>query len=160
MAGTVPQIQLPDLMDYCPLPILVNQHHRWLKDRSTKWILEHSLMTTGDQATFDGELLASVVHPHAGADQLRPSCDLFNLLAAGDDLTDNQDAQGEQAACGIFLDALGAPSVSCSSIFAGTVAGFSRRRKAHALPNSRARFIKHMEAHLRAVASMTSGKHG
>ncbi|KAF7429010.1 hypothetical protein PC9H_008248 [Pleurotus ostreatus] len=150
------EIRLPNLMGYCPLPIFINQRYRWLKERSTLWILEHGFMSLQNQESWDGELLASVAHPHAGKDELKTACDFFNLLMAADDLTDTQGARNAQMTCDVFLGSLRDPSMPSSSNFSRAVADFAKRYKLRASSNAHARFMKHMESYLQTVASQAT----
>ncbi|KAF4598949.1 terpene cyclase [Pleurotus pulmonarius] len=156
MAVSTLEIHLPNLMDYCPLPIFINQRHHWLKEQSTRWILEQGFMTLQDQESWDGELLANVVHPHADNEELNIICDFFNLLMAADDLTDSQGARNAQMTCDVFLGSLRHPSTPSSSNFSRAVADFAKRYKLRASPSAHARFMKHIESYLNAVASQAT----
>ncbi|KAG9221422.1 hypothetical protein CCMSSC00406_0008322 [Pleurotus cornucopiae] len=138
------------------MPIFINERHHWLKEQSTVWILQQGFMTLQDQESWDGELLASVVHPHADNEELKIICDFFNLLMAADDLTDLQGARNVQMTCDIFLGSLRHPSMPSSLNFSRAVADFAKRYKLRASSSAHTRFMKHMELYLDAVASQAT----
>ncbi|PCH42339.1 terpenoid synthase [Wolfiporia cocos MD-104 SS10] len=155
MSSSPRQFMLPDLIAMCPLKGSTNPHYVKAAAESSAWINSYNLFTDRKRAFFiqgSNELLVSHTYPYAGYEQFRTCCDFVNLLFVVDEVSDEQNGQDARETGNVFLNAMRDPAWDDGSALAKMTKEFRARLLQYSGPGCFARFLKHCEDYVDAVA--------
>lgn len=108
------QLVIPKTLLQCEvvIPHSLNRHHRLARIKTARWFLHGSGLSGNQKDTFlsvRAAVLASRFYPTAAYPQLRVCTDFLSWLSFVDDITDNMNERGTQAAGADVLNALWHP---------------------------------------------------
>ncbi|KZT07700.1 terpenoid synthase [Laetiporus sulphureus 93-53] len=150
------QFVLPDLLAVTPFKGSTNSHYSKAAKESNAWVNSYNVFSDRKRAFFiqgSNELLVSHTYPYAGYEQFRTCCDFVNLLFVVDEVSDEQNGQGARETGSVFLSMMCDPT-TCddNSALAKMTKEFRQRLLQHAGPGCFARFLKHCEDYVDAIA--------
>lgn len=155
MPSTPRQFVLPDLFPLVPFKGSTNPHYVKAAAESSAWINSYNVFTDRKRAFFiqgSNELLVSHTYPYAGYEQFRTCCDFVNLLFVVDEVSDEQNGKDARHTGNVYLKAMRDPEWNDGSVLAKMTKEFRARLLQYAGPGCYARFLKHCEDYVEAVA--------
>ncbi|KAJ8454803.1 hypothetical protein ONZ45_g19163 [Pleurotus djamor] len=159
----MPTITLPSwLIDFAPHTPRLNVHYNQTRQESRTWTRGYNFFSEERQGSYEkenSELLTALSFPYFGYEVIRLSCDLTNILFVVDVTTDHQSLDDARETCDLVRLGAHHPSGEHNSAFSSIMADFMTRYDRISKPNSRRRFLSHLDACLDTVVTQTSLRH-
>ncbi|KLO13039.1 terpenoid synthase [Schizopora paradoxa] len=145
------KLVLPDILAACPFKWSLHPDFERARDESAAWIAGFKVLPEHRRVLFETELLAILVNPLVGYEELRTYCDYSNLLFVVDEYSDELDGAETQKFGDVFVKALSGEPTPVS-VFSKIGEDVRSRLIQTAKPKSMERFLARFAGYINAVA--------